>query len=149
MNNLESLVNVAGVEVSLKDINTIFKSKPSLAQYFKSIIEETLPSVGNKNIKGVVIGGVEYISNSKNSFCDIYFKLMNKASEFLSITLMIEKVTGTIKLTEEDFVSSARTIDYRKINGGWLYMRSSNQDKCDVLKKLCDYNGLSFEIIYS
>jgi len=149
MNNLEQLVNVAGVKVSLKDMNTIFKSKPSLAQYFKSIIEETLPTINNKEIKGVVVDGVEYISNNNNSFCDVYFNLMNKASKFLSINLMIEKFTGTIKLSQEDFVSSARPIDYREINGGWLYMRSSNQDKCDVLKKLYDYKGLPFEIIYS
>ena len=142
-------INVAGTKLSLDDINTIFKVKPSLAQYFKSIIEETLPNLINKDIIGVVVGGKTYISNSDVSFCDIYFDLMNESSKIFSIDLMINRFTGTIKKDKSEFVKSARKIDYKEINGGWLYMRSSNQDKCDILRKLCEYSGLSFEVIYS
>jgi hypothetical protein len=142
-------INVSGIKVTTEDLNRIFTNNPSLSQYFKSIIEETLGNRHSGEIIGVIIAGKKYIINSDKSFSDIYYNLMNDASNLLSIDMMIKKVTGTIRKTKDEFVSSARTRDYREINGGWLYMRSSNKDKCDMLKKLCDYTGLDFEIVYS
>jgi predicted nucleotide-binding protein (sugar kinase/HSP70/actin superfamily) len=142
-------INVSGIKVTSEDLNKIFTNNPSLSQYFKSIIEETLKTKNNGEIIGVVIAGKEYMIRPDKSFSDIYYTLMNEASQLLSIDMMIKKITGTIRKTKDEFVLSAKNTDYREINGGWLYMRSSNKDKCDMLKKLCDYTGLDFEIVYS
>jgi hypothetical protein len=142
-------INVSGIKVTSEDLNKIFTNNPSLSQYFKSIIEETLKTKNNGEIIGVIIAGKEYMIRPDKSFSDIYYTLMNEASQLLSIDMMIKKITGTIRKTKDEFVLSAKNTDYREINGGWLYMRSSNKDKCDMLKKLCDYTGLDFEIVYS
>ncbi len=140
---------MSGIKVTSEDLNKIFTNNPSLSQYFKSIIEETLKTKNNGEIIGVIIAGKEYMIRPDKSFSDIYYTLMNEASQLLSIDMMIKKITGTIRKTKDEFVLSAKNTDYREINGGWLYMRSSNKDKCDMLKKLCDYTGLDFEIVYS
>jgi hypothetical protein len=142
-------INVSGIKVTTEELNKIFSSNSSLSDYFKSIIEETIHNKKNNEIIGVIIGGKKHLIKPDKNFCDIYYNLMNEASKLLSVDVMIKKVTGTIKKTKSDFVTSAKNSDYREINGGWLYMRSSNKDKCDMLKRLCDYTGLSFEIVYS
>lgn len=142
-------INVSGIKVTAGDLNRIFKTNPSLSQYFKSIIEETFENKKSNEIIGVIVADKKYMIDSDKSFCDIYYTIINEASNLLSTEIMIKKVTGSIKKTKDEFVPSARTVDYRKINGGWLYMRGKNKDKCDILKKLCDYTGSNFEIIYS